>query len=214
MKTWCAVGVLVCGVSSVQAQMIDDIYAGLGLGGLTLGLSKSLSKDMVARIDYTAGFNTSKNGRREGVDFSGKLKQGSAGAYVDYFPFDNGFRVTGGLTLNSTKFQLNSTGGNATINGKPINLTGYVFNVAIEQPKATPYVGIGFGHRPTNGKGLGYHLDVGAQIGKFKTSVSQNVVGVAGITQSDVDAEAAKVRDNVNKLRLWPVVSAGLDYRF
>lgn len=214
MKNWLAWGALLCGVSSVQAQMIDEVYAGLGSGGLTLGLSKALSKDMVARIDYTGGVSVSKNGRREGVDFAGKLKSNNVGAYVDYFPFDNGFRVTGGLTLNSTKFELNSRGGSATVNGKPVNLSGYVFNVAVAQPKLTPYVGIGFGHKPSSGKGLGYHLDVGAQVGKFKTTVFSDVVGVNGITQADVAAEAAKVRDSVTKLRLYPVVSAGLDYRF
>ncbi|MBY0467287.1 MAG: hypothetical protein K2W33_20290 [Burkholderiales bacterium] len=214
MKMWVAMGALALGVSAAQAQMIDEVYAGLGTGGLTLGLSKALGTNMAARIDYTGGFNIGKSGRREGVDFEGKLKMSSAGAYVDYFPFDNGFRVTGGLTLNSTKVQLNSRGGSATINGKPVDLSNYVFNVAVAQPNVTPYIGIGFGHKPANGKGLGYHLDVGAQIGKFKTTVSTNVVGVAGITQADVDAEAAKVRDNVGKLKLMPVLSAGLDYRF
>lgn len=214
MKKWFAWGLVACGVSSVHAQMIDEVYAGLGTSGLTLGLSKALSKDVGARVDYTGGFNVNKDGRREGIDFEGKLKSNSVGAYVDYFPFDNGFRVTGGMTLNSTKFQLNSRGGSATVNGKPVNLSGYVFNVAVSQPKLTPYVGVGFGHKPGSGKGLGYHLDVGAQLGKFKPTVSTNVVGVNGITQTDVDAEAAKIRDSVTKLRLFPVVSAGLDYRF
>ena len=122
--------------------------------------------------------------------------------------------MTGGLTLNNTKFQFNSRGGNATINGKLVNMSNQTFNVALSQPDVTPYIGIGFGHKPGNGKGLGYHLDVGAQIGKFKTTVVTNVVGVNGITQADVDAEASKVRDTVSKLRLFPVVSAGLDYRF
>lgn len=214
MKKIVCCSVLVVGAFAAQAQAIDDVYVGLGTGGLTLGLSKSLSPSTVARIDYTAGFNISKNGRREGVDYSGKLKQGSAGAYVDYFPFDNAFRLTGGLTLNNTKFQFNSRGGAATINGKPINMSNQVFNVAISQPDVTPYIGIGFGHKPNNGKGLGFHLDIGAQIGKFKTSVATNVVGVAGITQADVDAEVAKVRDSVSKIKLLPVVSAGVDYRF
>lgn len=214
MKRLFVLGVLASGAMMVQAQAIDDVYAGIGTGGLTLGLSKTLSPAMVARVDYTAGFNISKNGRREGVDYSGKLKQSSAGAYVDYFPFSNGFRLTGGLTLNNTKVQLNSRGGTATINGKPVNMSNQFFNVAVSQPDVTPYIGIGFGHKPASGKGLGYHLDIGAQLGKFKTSVATNVVGVGGITQADVDAEVAKVRDSVSKVKLWPVVSAGLDYRF
>jgi hypothetical protein len=68
---------------------------------------------------------------------------------ADYFPMDNGFRITGGLSFNNTKFTLNSTGlGTATIDGKPVTLAGEFFNVEVKQPGVTPYLGIGYGFKP------------------------------------------------------------------
>lgn len=198
-------------LGGVQAQ---EVYGNIGSSGLTLGLSHSLSTHLMVRVDYAGGINVSKNGREEGVDYAGKLKVSRFGAFADYFPSGSGFRATAGLTLNDTGFQLNSRGGAGTINGKPVNLTGNYFNVGINQPKLTPYIGIGYGHKPAKDTGWGFNADLGLQLGKFKTTVDTNLVSTGAVQQSDVDAEVAKVRDAVNKLRFYPVVSLGANYRF
>lgn len=198
-------------LGAAQAQ---EVYGNVGSSGLTLGLSHSLSTHLMVRVDYAGGLNLSKSGRKEGVDYDGKLKVSRLGAFADYFPAGSGFRGTVGLTLNDTGFQLNSRGGNATVNGKPVNMTGNYFNVGIDQPKLTPYIGIGYGHQPANDVGWGFNADLGLQLGRFKTTVDTNLVATGAVTQSDVDAEAAKVRDAVNKLRFYPVVSLGANYRF
>lgn len=198
-------------VAGVQAQ---EVYGNIGSSGLALGLSHSLSTHLIVRVDYAGGINLSKNRREAGIDYSGRLKVNRLGAFVDYFPSGSGFRVTGGLTFNDTGFDLNSRGGTSTVNGKSIDMTNYFFNVGVKLPKVMPYIGIGYGHKPAKDLGWGFNADVGLQLGKFNTSVTTNVVGVNGIQESDVKAEATKVRDAVNKLRVVPVVSLGANYRF
>jgi hypothetical protein len=51
-------------------------------------------------------------------------------------------------------------------------------------------------------------------IGKFTSTTNTSMVGKQGITQADVDAQTATVRDNVSKLSVLPKFSLGASYRF
>ena len=198
--------------ASAQA---GDIYGGIGFPGISLGYAQSIAPNIGLRGEYTGGLNISRNGQRNGVDFNGNFKAQSVSALVDYFPMDSGFRLTGGLNFNTTKFTLNSTGvGTATINGKPVNLAGETFNLEVKQPGVTPYLGVGYGFKPDNKPGFGFYADVGVMIGKFNTTTSTSIVGKQGITQADVDAQTASVRDNVSKMSVLPKLSVGVSYRF
>jgi len=194
-----------------------EIYGTVGSPGLTLGYSQGLSDSLNLRMDYSTLGSRSKNGWREGIDFSGSAKAKSLGLYLDWFPGASPFRLTGGLNFNDTRAAFSSTANNVTgsINGRPVNLTGEYFNVEVKQPGVTPYVGVGYGFKPDKGKkGLGFVVDAGLMIGRFKTDYSTSMVGKQGITQADVDAEVAKVRDSVRKISVVPKLSVGMSYAF
>ena len=70
------------------------------------------------------------------------------------------------------------------------------------------------GFVPCAGLGLGFVVDAGLMIGRFKTDYSTSMVGKQGITQADVDAEVAKVRDSVRKISVVPKLSVGMSYAF
>lgn len=199
---------------SASAQA-GDVYVGAGFPGISLGYAQSIAPDVGLRGEYTGGLNLSRNGQRNGVDFNGNLKAQSISAFGDYFPTDNAFRLTGGLNFNSTKFTLNSTGiGATTINGKAVNLAGEFYNLEVKQPSVTPYLGIGYGFKPDSKAGWGFYADAGVMIGKFTTTTSTSIVGKQGITQADVDAQTASVRDSVSKVSVLPKLSIGASYRF
>jgi len=191
-----------------------ELYTGAGFPGYTLGLAHSFDSGITARVEYAGGINVSRDGRREGLDYRGTLKTGRTGIFADWHPFAGSFRLTGGYTANDIKVDLQGTGSAGTINGKPVNLTGETFNVNVKYKPGTPYLGLGWGHQGSSGGGLGFFLDVGAQFGKFETTVATSIVGKYGVTQADVDAEAQKVRDNVGQFKVLPSAAAGLTYRF
>jgi hypothetical protein len=87
---------------------------------------------------------------------------------------------------------------------------GDSFDVRIEFPRVTPYLGIGYGHQPS-GPGWGFVFDLGASIGKAKVRASTNI---AGVTQEDIDRETEELRDGVGKVRAIPQLSIGVNYRF
>lgn len=199
--------------TSIQAQ---DVYGGVGLPGLvTIGYAHPMAANWGLRSEYAGGLSVSKDGVQEGVNVTGSLKANRVGAFADWFPFDGGFRLVGGLTVNDIKAEYNGTGnGGSTINGKQVNLTGETFNVTLKYPSTTPYLGIGYGHRSSTVKGLGFYADLGVMMGSFKTEVNTTLVGKQGVTQADVDAQTQKMRDSVNSLSVLPSFSIGAVYRF
>lgn len=87
------------------------------------------------------------------------------------------------------------------------------FDVKIKFPSATPYVGLGYGHHAV--KGLGFHADFGVSIGRTKlTATATGPTLSTAVSQADIDAELAELRDGVGKVRVLPQLSIGLNYRF
>ncbi|MEY4416320.1 MAG: hypothetical protein RIQ53_3613 [Pseudomonadota bacterium] len=206
---------LVLAVAGLSAPAgAAEVYGGVSLLGVTLGAATAVNERLALRGEFSGGLKASRNGREEGVTYQGDLRLGRVGAYADWFPFSGRFRLTGGVNANQIKATLNSQGGEATINDKPVNLDGRYFNVELKYPTATPYLGIGWGHHHRPEGGLGFWADIGVSVGKFKFKVDTDIVGVDDITQEDVDAEVRKVRDALNKLPVLPYVALGLNWQF
>jgi hypothetical protein len=191
-----------------------ETYAGIGFPGATLGYAGAIASNVTLRGEVAGGLSISRNGQREGLTYQGDFKAGRAALFADWQPFSGSFHLTAGLTANNIKLDLVGSGTNGTINGKPVNLTGETFNVQVKYARSTPYLGLGWGHQPAPGGGLGFFFDLGAQLGKFDTSVQTTIVGKFGVTQADVDAEVQKVRDTVDQLKVLPSATLGLTYRF
>jgi hypothetical protein len=203
----------VCALGSATSSHAAQVYAGAGLSGVHAGYGLKLNERFSVRGELAGGLKIKRDGQREGLDYNGEFKTNRAAALVDFYPLAGGLRLTGGLTFNRTRVSLDGRGTNGTVNGKPVNLTGETFQVRLSYPTTTPYLGIGWAHQP-DVTGLGFYADVGVQVGRFKTDVNTSLIGKFGITQADVDTEAKKVRDNVNKLSVLPSVSLGVTYGF
>ena len=198
--------------TGVQAQ---DIYGGLGLPGLyTLGYAHPMSSGWGLRGEYATGLSKEYTSTDNGVSYAASFKSSRGGLFADWFPFSGGFRFVGGLTANDMKFDVSALGtGTATINGIPVNMAGHYFNMKLKYPTATPYLGLGYGHQMST-KGLGFYFDVGVSYGSFTADVTTDLVGVAGITQADVDAQKQQMNDSLGGYKYLPSFSLGLVYRY
>lgn len=204
-----------------QAQ---NIYGGVGAPGvLTLGYAmpmgkaSGLSGDWGLRGEFAGGISVSRSVTEDGNTLSAKLSANRVGAFADWFPADSGFRLVGGLTFNDMKVSLNASAtGDIEINGKTASLSGERFNITVKYPTTTPYLGIGWGHRASKDKGLGFYADLGVTVGAFKATVDTSLVGKSAdggattITQADVDAQIQDLRDALKKLSVVPSASVGL----
>lgn len=200
------------GLTSLCAHAAQ-FYAGGGTSSMHAGYGTKLAPRWALRGELAGGLSLRKDGRREGLDYTGRYTSKRLGGFVDYYPFDGRFRLTAGVTVNRSRAVLDGRGTQSTVNGKPVDLSNETFQVRLNYPHATPYVGIGWATAPGQ-TGLGFFADVGLQIGRFKTEADTTLVGKFGVTQSDVDAEVARLRNSVNTLAVMPSVSLGVSYGF
>jgi len=215
---------LTLAAAGAQAQ---DVYLGLGVPGtvtlgyaVPMGSAYALGGKWGLRGEFAGGGSASKSITEDGNTFTAKVNNSRVGAFADWFPLDSsGFRLVGGLTFNDVKFSLAAAAsGNIDINGKTVSLSGETFKVTIKQPQVTPYLGIGWGHKASTEKGLGFFADLGVAVGSFTATVDTSLVGKGSlgntITQADVDAQTKKLKDAVNKIGALPSVAIGAVYRF
>ena len=207
---------LVFAAASASAQA-GDLYLGLGFPMYTVGYAHTVNDAFGVRGEYSSLGTVKRDAIEDGINYQVRLKHQVVGAYADWHPMGGGFRVVGGITLNDTKVNLVATGGSATatIGTKTVSLAGQTFNVDLIYPKVTPYVGLGYGFSPRNTPGFAFYVDAGVTIGKFKTSATTSLLtSTQNITQADVDAETAQLRESTAKLSALPKVSVGVSYRF
>lgn len=218
MKTILAVLAVVLGGGVASAAQAAELYSAAGLPGVMLGVSSPVGDRLGLRADLSTLGSHSRNGNDSGIDYTGTLKLDRAGLFGDWFATGGSFRLTGGLTFNRMKIDMvgRGNGGTITIGNNSYTTTADDrFNVTIEMPRTTPYLGIGWGHQAGSASGWGFVFDLGASIGRAKVRGSVSGPNLSGnVSQQDIDAELAQLRDDVGKVRAVPQLSLGASYRF
>ncbi len=190
----------------------NEIYAGIGTTGGTLGYGYAFSKHRVVRIEgnflsYSHAINVDSS------RYEGDLKFRTFGLYYDFFLLGP-FRVTGGALVGSNKFEGSETvnHGTVTINGQRYDANGQYVRSTIDFNSISPYLGIGWGHHP--GFGLGFFSDVGFIYGRPTASiaVSSGLRQAAG--DQNIAAEQASLQSQADHLRFFPVVRVGIDFHW
>ncbi len=200
------------------ASAAGEIYLGAGLPGVMLGYAAPLSSSVTVRGDWATLGTRRKQTTEEGVNYNTELGFNRVGLFADWFYF-GGLRVTGGLTFNNLKANFVAQGDGTTsftIGGNTfLSAADDRLNVSIKYPKTTPYLGLGYGHQASTG--WGFLFDAGVSFGKATVSESHsgtNLGNVNIVSQADIDAEMAQLREGVAKIKYIPQLSIGLNYRF
>ena len=205
--------VALCLVAS--AAQAGEFYAQAGLPGVMLGWAQPLNSQFGLRVDVATIGERSDRRSEEGINYDAKLKLNRTALLADWFPFSGSFRFTGGVTANQYKLDLLATGAGGTIT---VGNTSYTTTSADQllvrgrYPSSTPYLGFGWGHQASTG--LRFSMDVGAMFGR--ATVSATVIGpwAQRVSQADIDAELAELRNGMAKVRAVPQLSLGLGYSF
>jgi hypothetical protein len=201
--------------SSVSAASAGEIYFGAGLPGVMAGYAQPLSSSFTVRGDWATLGTRRKQQTENGVVYDAEVGFNRIGLFADWF-YLGGLRVTGGVTFNNLKLNLNARGdgvtpfliGNQSVTPGP----GEQLNVSVKYPKSTPYLGLGYGHQASTG--FGFLFDIGASFGKATVSESHTGTVLNSVPQSEYDAELVQLKEGVAKLKYIPQVSIGLNYRF
>lgn len=191
-----------------------EIYAGAGTTGIELGLAQPLGERFTLRLDanrldFTRKFTSGQ------VQYDARLKASNAGVYVDWFALGS-FRFTGGALVGSREIHgtARSVGNTVKVGGTVYPLVaGDALDFDAKYPKASPYVGLGWGHQ-AGGSGLQWYADAGVAFGRADVTLTPVGSLVSRITAADLAAERSAAQDGSSGLRYYPVIKLGLRYAF
>ena len=157
----------------------------VGAHGGTAGVGASAAWDFHDKLAVRAIANRFNYDRKETVSgkrYKGKLELATFGLLLDWHPFDNGFRVSGGAMLNRNELSARTTGDDFKLGDSPLNYQGEV-RANVDFRNFAPYLGIGY-DSGRGKKGFGFYADAGAMFqGKAQLTGKGNVSATGrGIT--------------------------------
>lgn len=188
---------------------------GLSAGIGTLGANVSVSYDSTEDINVRLGVNRYKyefDKMINEVDYDVELELKSMYAMIDWYPWENNFRFSAGILSNS-----NQINGTANSSNQQIDFNGTVFNLAdagavaydVEFEPTVGYLGVGWGNAARGG-GLSVFADLGLMYqGSSKVDLTVENQEAIGLSQSDIDQEINDIEEEIDKFKLYPVITIG-----
>ena len=209
-------------VAARQPQTVSEGSAGgIGLtvkaGTLGGGLEATIGASDY--LGFRFGMNMMNAGptmeRDEGT-IKTDLEWLSYGVLVDLHPFGGGFRISGGGLINKNKFKMTA---DLT---KSVELDGQNYSLESLEGQVTfsemaPYLGIGYGNAVGADGRWHFSCDFGVMF-QGSPTVSASARASDPAIQPYVDEalarEVAKIQDDANAFKYYPVISVGVSYRF
>lgn len=221
--TFAAGALAALGLLAVRPAVAVEAYAATGFPYALVGVGQAINPSLAVRADFGTIAHHGYSGSTGDNDFKGDIHYNRAALLGDWFVAGGGFRLSGGATFNQAKATLTASahGGKISIGGQQYDAPSSLYYVQSELsfPKATPYLGLGWGHHDSP-PGLSFNVDLGASIGSAKATplkaspalaseLAVNPQGSADLAQENRDFQAT-----VNKFKAIPQLTFGVGYRF
>ncbi|MCK4840955.1 MAG: hypothetical protein KAT04_03620 [Methylococcales bacterium] len=171
-----------------------------------------------------AGAYFDGSGTVSDIDYDASLRLLSGTLLGDYHPFNNGFRLSGGMVIN---------GNEVTLEGQPSAGTSFTFNnttytaasigsvdAEVDFNAVAPYLGIGYGNAIGTDGNFHFAFDLGVM---YQGSPNVSLTATCGAAlpaaqcaslQADVRAEETDLEAELDDFKFYPVVSFGVSYHF
>ncbi|MBU4200761.1 MAG: hypothetical protein KKG09_01260 [Verrucomicrobia bacterium] len=198
-------------------------YIALALKAGTLGAGAELTLGVMEdALNIRVGGNylpLKFSGKIKDVDYEVEINWGSVPMMLDWHPFDNNFRITGGVMYNRNRAHLDARlndsqkiGDHEYTPEEIGTLTG-----SVDFRQFAPYVGLGFGNA-VGGPDTSWNFvfDVGVMFqGVPGISLSADGAMSGDPTfQADLAREEDDIQNEADKFQFYPVVAAGVSYQF
>jgi hypothetical protein len=203
----------------------------------SLGAGVEVAAPVIGKVNLRAGFNAlrySRNITDDGIRYDAQLRFQSGEAHLDWFFFRN-FHVGPGVLFNNG----NQVSGNASVpGGQPFTVGGTTYESDPSAPvtgfgklyvsKVEPEITVGFGNLvPRERKHWSFLAEVGVayqgapQVG---LNLGGNVCDTTGANcravssdptaQANIQAEQAKIQNDLSPFRFYPIVTLGVGFSF
>ena len=211
--------------SSLRAETTETkttpiaIGAEFGTAGIGPAAIFTASEHFTATVGYT-WFNYTYNTSSSDTDYNGKLKLSNLQAIANWHPFAGTFHLSAGFFISDNKVDVTAKAKSGTtydIGGTTYTAdqVGSVSGNVKLAKNAVPYIGLGWAKKPLKG-GLGFFADIGVV---FSSTPQTKLIATGPIAsdttfQANLQKEENNINHDLKPLRYYPVVQAGLMYRF
>jgi hypothetical protein len=215
--------------------------SGIGAGGINLQAATNVNRYINLRFVGNVFNYTVSNVNINGLNLNGKLNLASTGASVDFYPFPyHGFRLSPGVLFHnqaSASATVTVPGGTSfTLDNNtfysspsaPIQGTG---SLAINKQNPAPTMTAGWGNLISRRGGhFSIPFEIGAAfVGAPKVNLALNTgqvctnaggtpncqdVATDQVVQSNLQAQIVKYQNDLNPLKVYPILSVGIGYSF
>jgi len=196
-----------------------------GTLGVGVDVSYKYRKDLAFRASFNGLNYTDRNRKYKSLNFNSTFTFFNAGLLLDNYFFDSNFRFTFGGFYNDSIYQTRAT----AIKYQEMKLLGQKLstkdfkniNASVTFNKFNPYIGLGWGNKPT--KGYGFSLDLGLMYSKpkvkFKPVYSDDIINTKKEETYNRDFElmdktAEKLISKHFIYNFQPVIRFGINYSY
>lgn len=221
-RRMCAVLVAVAAVlsSGGRAGAAFDEWA-IGAKAGTLGIGGELTTNLVPDLHLRGGvqwFGLDFEAQIEDIDYDVDVELFNPMLVLDWYPFSGNFWVSAGVVFNGSDIDLEATSDQSIEIGDHVYDAEDLGSIRGESDfdDIAPYVGIGFGNPLSSDGHWGFTTDAGvAFIGSpnVNLSVTGPLAGNAAL-QADLAREEREIEDDLDAVRIYPVLSMSIYYRF
>lgn len=183
----------------------------------TLGVGPELATKLATDINVRVGFNTFDldfdDEEIDDVDYDLGIDLSSLSAIVDWHIFDDPFRISGGFISMHNEINLDATPNKNVEIGYTTYTPAQIgtLNGSLDIDGLSPYVGIGWGNPFAGKRRWGFTLDMGLA---FTDSPDVKLTSSGIVTSADLEKERRDIEDDFDSLKVYPVISLGLFFRF
>ena len=183
----------------------------------TLGVGPELTTKLATDINVRVGFNTFDldfdDEEIDDVDYDLGIDLSSLSAIVDWHIFDDPFRISGGFISMHNEINLNATPNKNVEIGYSTYTPAQIgtLNGSLDIDGLSPYVGIGWGNPFAGKRRWGFTLDMGLA---FTDSPDVKLTSSGIATLADLEKERRDIEDDFDSLKVYPVITLGLFFRF
>ncbi|MDA0323932.1 MAG: hypothetical protein O2923_14620 [Verrucomicrobia bacterium] len=213
-----AVCLLNLAISPCALQAGDANFA-VGAKISTLGIQAEATVALTDTLNLRGSYNFldySTDEKFDDINYAVDINFSSVSALIDWHPFKNGFRITGGVVQHNSDATLDATPTEAERIGDTVYPAEIIGTVTgdVDFDDLAPYVGIGFGNAIGDSTSFSFSFDLGVAIQSYDITLSAPSAALVPGLEDDLRAEEKDIEDDLNDYEIYPVIAFGIAYRF
>lgn len=222
MKRTASVIATVALVATTHAHAFEprvSVGAVAGMTGLGADVSWRFNENLAVTGRYTDGLSYDTDFNQDGVNYDTDFDLKASSVKLDYFPFAGRFFLSAGIMMPDIDASVTGNpqdGSVYELNNRSYNASeiGSVIGNATLTDGVQPYVGVGWRSSHKAGLALFSELGLVATDTDVSLRTSSNLESVDPVLQQDIRAEEQKLKDDIDKLPVFPVAVFGITYTF